>query len=154
VRSRHARNDWVIILGHYLPQRSLWSLSPWCYKGLMGEQHNDDDTALLVDCLVAIPASVASTQVGEDTLVHDMITQQLYQLNAVGTRIWELIDSGSTIRSIVQTVGTEYQLPDDIPPSQLHADVLAVVTALRGHGLVVVSDSGQAGSRILKSTNC
>jgi hypothetical protein len=89
--------------------------------------------------LVTIPRSVVSTTAGEDTLVHDMITQQFYRLNDVGTRIWELIDSGHTIHAIIQTISGEYKLPDDVPASQLRDDVTTVVAELHRHGLVVIS---------------
>ncbi len=116
----------------------------------MSEEHGNG-AMLSGDHLVTIPETVASMQVGEDTLVHDMITQRLHRLDAVGTRIWELIDAGHTVEVIVQTLAKEYQLPDDMPPSQLHDDVLAIVSDLHRLGLVL---SDHAGSRILKSTNC
>jgi hypothetical protein len=88
---------------------------------------------------ITIPPSVVSTQSGEDTLVHDMITQRLYCLNDLGARIWELIDSGNTIEMIIGTIGAEYRGPDDLPPSQLRDDVMTLLSDLCRHGLVVMS---------------
>jgi len=96
-----------------------------------------------IDDVVTIPQSVVSTRAGEDTVVHDMITQHLFRLNDVGTRIWELIDDGNSIETIVQTLSTEYVLPDHVPPSRLREDVMTVVTELRRRGLVVASSREQ-----------
>ena len=89
--------------------------------------------------LVTIPPSVVSTRVGEDTLVHDMITQQFYRLNDVGSRIWELCDGGNVIAVIAQIISAEYRLPDDVPVTQLHDDVRAILADLHRDGLVTLS---------------
>lgn len=89
----------------------------------------------------SVPAAVVSTRAGDTTLVHHMITQQLYRLDEVGGRIWELIDGGRTIDVIVRTLGSEYALPDGVPPSQLRDDVMTILAELRRHGLVTLSPS-------------
>jgi hypothetical protein len=96
---------------------------------------------LPINSRVTISPTVVSTKAGEDTLVHNMITQQLYRLNDIGTRIWELIDDGPTIDMIVGIIGAEYKLPDDVTPSQLRDDVMTILADLHRHDLVVASPS-------------
>lgn len=85
---------------------------------------------------IVIPASVVSGHDGNDTVVHDMITQNSYRLNDLGTRVWELIDDGKTLDAIVDVIASEYALPDGSTPSQIRDDVVALLLELAHHGLL------------------
>jgi len=55
-----------------------------------------------------------------------------YGLDAVGTRVWQLIVQGCTIASVCATMIEEY----DVTPDVLQADVTHLVGELRDRGLV------------------
>lgn len=70
-----------------------------------------------------------------------MIMQEKYRLDEVGSRIWELIDIGASVDSMVQVIRTEYALPDDIPPARVQTDIVALLLDLRSRGLLNLSAS-------------
>ena len=92
--------------------------------------------ALCPDDLIVISPTVVSTRTGDDTLIHDMITQELFRLNDVGTRVWELIDPGSTVEAVIRAIATEYNVPRDASMSQVREDVTALLTELSRRQLV------------------
>lgn len=60
-------------------------------------------------------------------VLKDSETGWFYQLNDVGTLIWELVDGAHTIDDIVREVLSEY----DVTPEQAHADVMEFLENLR-----------------------
>jgi Coenzyme PQQ synthesis protein D (PqqD) len=79
-----------------------------------------------------------------DCVVHNLETNETYRLNDIGARIWELLESGSTIATLAGVLRDEYRLPDDLQPEQVQLDVAAVVADLHQKGLLVVTPSGSA----------
>jgi hypothetical protein len=53
-------------------------------------------------------------------------------LNAVGTRVWELIDNQRTVQDIVQVLSEEYDAPID----KIEADVRELIDNLKKHQMV------------------
>jgi hypothetical protein len=77
------------------------------------------------------PHAVSVTQ-GTDTALLDVISERYYTLNAVGTRIWELLTQGTAVTVIIELLAEEYAAP-------IHAiqeDTWALLTALQKAGLV------------------
>jgi hypothetical protein len=95
--------------------------------------------ALHPDDLITIVRSVAWTRTGDETLIHDMITQELYRLNDVGTRVWELIHDGSTVDEVIRIITAEYNLPPDVLPYQVRDDITAVLMELSRRRLVQIN---------------
>lgn len=79
-----------------------------------------------------IPAQVMARQVGDETVILDLVSGLYFGLDEVGSRIWELIGAGQTLGAICDTLEREY----DVPGEQLEADVERLVADLRGHGLI------------------
>lgn len=101
----------------------------------MNSSHDNTDILDPSDW-VAIPQNVVSTQVGVDTLIHDMITQQRYRLNDVGTRIWQLIDVGNVVTDVARVIGEEYRMAADISLERIRHDVIGLLSELHRLGLV------------------
>jgi hypothetical protein len=109
----------------------------------MNESHGNKERALDVDRVMTVGAHAVAAQTDVDTVVHNLQSGQSYRLNDIGTRIWELLEAGTTIRAIVRSIGADYAMPADVPPGQVEQDVKALVAALSEYGLVdVVAETG------------
>lgn len=65
------------------------------------------------------------------------LTDGLYfELNDVGARIWQMIQTPTTIEGIVNTLLTEY----DVARDQCEADVVSIATELIERDLAIVTD--------------
>jgi hypothetical protein len=70
-----------------------------------------------------------------EAVILDLASGRYFGLNAVGTRIWTLLDQGTSIEQIVQTVAEEY----DADAEQIARDVKALIENLSSRGLIVRS---------------
>jgi hypothetical protein len=71
-----------------------------------------------------------------EAVILDLASGRYFGLNAVGTRIWALLDAGTPIDRIVGTIAAEYEAD----PEQVARDVNALIDELVSRGLVVRSD--------------
>ena len=71
---------------------------------------------------------------GEAVLLH-LGTAIYFGLNAVGTRIWLLLQEDSSLQRAYDRLLADY----DVPPEKLEQDLLALVGQLCGKGLLQVS---------------
>jgi hypothetical protein len=62
----------------------------------------------------------------------------IYTLNNVASRIWELLDSNSTVDDIVTTLIKEY----DVDPQQAVSDVVGFLDQMRYIGAVTYKNQG------------
>jgi hypothetical protein len=93
-------------------------------------------SAFDIDGVAVIPSHTVAAQTDVDVVVHNLQNSTNYRLNDVGMRIWELLESGQSIRSIGDTLIAEYRLPDDVSADAVRNDVLAVITELHRYGLI------------------
>ncbi|HYJ78185.1 MAG TPA: PqqD family protein [Longimicrobiaceae bacterium] len=77
---------------------------------------------------------VGATGEGGRTVLLDYAGGQYYGLDEVGTRIWELVQGGSTLATIVDRLEAEY----DAPRGVLQADASALLAELAARRLVRV----------------
>lgn len=59
--------------------------------------------------------------------------EYMYTLNGVGSRIWELLDGGTTVEDIVSVLIQEY----DVEVPQAEADVIEFLDQMKDIGAVV-----------------
>lgn len=62
-----------------------------------------------------------------------------YGLNAVGSRIWSLIQRPTTVNDLLQVLVEEY----DVEPSRCERDLLLVLEQLAERGLIEISDKSK-----------
>ena len=79
---------------------------------------------------------VHTTMRGEEAVLLDVEGQRYYTLNAVGARIWALLDGAPTEAAIVDVLADEYALPAPDGRAMLAGDVRALLAALRAAGLI------------------
>ena len=74
-------------------------------------------------------------EVGGESVLLDLASEQYFGLDPVGTRIWALIGEGADLEAVNNTLCTEY----DAEPATITHDLIALVTTLANAGLVKVS---------------
>jgi Coenzyme PQQ synthesis protein D (PqqD) len=82
-----------------------------------------------------VPSRVSETvsrEIQGDTFIMDVTRSQLHDLNAVGGRIWELVDGQRTVDGIVDALVEEY----DVDRERAGGEVLAYLEVLREKGLI------------------
>jgi hypothetical protein len=72
-----------------------------------------------------------------EAVILDLASGRYFGLNAVGTRIWTLLDAGMPLEGIVDTLAGEY----DVDAQQIARDVTTLIDELSSRGLIVASES-------------
>lgn len=77
-----------------------------------------------------------SSDLGGEVAILDLKAGTYYGLDAVGARVWELIQEPKGIREVRDTVLEEYE----VEPEQCERDMIALLQKLADEGLVEVLD--------------
>jgi hypothetical protein len=79
---------------------------------------------------------VVVRDVGGETVLLDLASGTYFGLDAVGARIWQLIeDEGATLAGACDVIAEEY----DVTREELERDVLALAGQLAEHGLIAAA---------------
>jgi hypothetical protein len=89
-------------------------------------------TAPALDAAFRIPDAVIFRELDGEAVVLNLDTGIYFGLDAVGTRIWRLIEDRKPIKAVLETLIDEY----DAPPDRLQRDLLAFVERLNSKGLL------------------
>ena len=81
------------------------------------------------------PQAVACELAGE-TVILDMASDRYFALSAIGTQIWNWLQTPCTFGSVCERLLEEY----DVAPEQCQADVAALIDQLEQQGLVILSE--------------
>lgn len=90
-------------------------------------------------CFAPSPHVVAAVH-DADTALLDMRTERYYTLDAVGTRIWEMLGAGQSMDEIATHLADEF----DAPLAVIDADLRALLAKLQSASLIIPS-SGVSG---------
>lgn len=71
---------------------------------------------------------------GGDAVLLDLAGERYFGLNRVGTRIWQLLETPSSLAAIHGALCAEFDAPTD----RIEHDLLALVEQLQSAGLIVV----------------
>lgn len=97
------------------------------------------DQAIVPDSTVVVSPHQVSTSLGEEAVILGAEAGQYFGLNAVGARVWELVQEPVRVSSICATLCEEYEVNAD----ECQRDVLALLQELRDKGLLDVrTESG------------
>jgi hypothetical protein len=91
-------------------------------------------TAPTLDAAFRIPDEVIFRELDGEAVVLNLDTGVYFGLDAVGTRIWRLIEERKPLRLVLETLIDEYEAS----PDRLQSDLLAFVERLNGKGLLSV----------------
>ncbi len=77
-----------------------------------------------------------STDLGDETVILSLASNEYYSLKEVGTRIWELIQEPKTVKEVRDTILNEY----DVAPEHAERELLAVLQEMADEGLIEVKN--------------
>ncbi len=80
--------------------------------------------------------------IDDEAVALDLDAGQYYGLNAVATRIWELLSDGRSVSSICDALEQEFE----VAPDELRVDVEAFIGDLVASGLVLETKEDGAAS--------
>jgi hypothetical protein len=92
---------------------------------------NDDRSRACTSSFRPSPDSVYS-RIGEESVLVNMRTNRIYELNRTGTRFWELLSAGYTQAEIEQLMLQEFGVAED----DLAVEIKAMLASLQDEGLV------------------
>ena len=81
---------------------------------------------------LTVSPDVVFRELDGEAVLLDLVTGTYFGLNAVGTRIWQLIDAGREQADIVNVLAAEY----DAATSTIAADVERLVGELKARRLI------------------
>jgi hypothetical protein len=85
-----------------------------------------------LDAAFRIPEEVVFRELDGEAVILNLDTGIYFGLDAVGTRIWRLIEERKSLRMVLDTLVDEYEAP----PDRLQRDLLEFVERLTGKGLL------------------
>jgi hypothetical protein len=87
-----------------------------------------------LDTRLNIAAQVMTRDLGGETVILNLAQGAYHSLNAVGSRVWQLIAEGLTLGEICQAMLAEYE----VPRAQLEQDVFDLGQVLLSKQLVQI----------------
>jgi hypothetical protein len=87
-----------------------------------------------VETIFRKTADLLESDVDEEVVALDVNKGQCYGLNAVGSRVWRLLDTPMSLREICSTLQNEY----DVEPEVCRDEVSRLLADLQTEGLIEV----------------
>jgi len=84
------------------------------------------------DQKASFPSEVLSQEVNGETVLLDLASENYFGLDEIGTRIWSLLQAGSSIRETLDTLLDEYE----VERATLEGDVGKLLEKLQEAGLI------------------
>jgi hypothetical protein len=85
-----------------------------------------------LDLVLRPNPEVIAKRLDQTTVLVDISTSRIFELNETGTRIWELLGQGLNVEQIVQYLVSEFEVKD----SQAAEELRTLLSQLRDQGLV------------------
>ena len=85
-----------------------------------------------LDQTLILSPDVLSQEVSGETVLLDLESESYFGLDAVGTRIWQLIRDSGDLRTVYNTLLEEYEVDEP----RLRADLEALITNACEQGLI------------------
>jgi hypothetical protein len=73
-------------------------------------------------------------QTGDESVLLDLASERYFGLDAVGTRVWHLLEADPDVRAAHAALVSEY----DVDAERLEADLLTLLQQLADAGLVTI----------------
>ncbi len=83
---------------------------------------------------VALSSEVLLQEIGEESVLLDLKSESYFGLNAVGTRVWRLLEQDGAMANVRAAVLAEY----DVPTARLDQDLSDLLASLAEAGLITV----------------
>ena len=95
------------------------------------------------DDRITISPDVMMQEVGGEAVLLDLKSETYFGLDAVGTRVWQLVEHDGQMKSIHAALLAEY----DVSAERLEGDLMKLVAELADKGLIHVSANPAADMR-------
>ena len=92
---------------------------------------------------IRIPENVVSRDMAGESMLLDLDTGSYFGLDAVGSRIWHLIEEMENSEEVEQVLLQEYE----VDAARLREDLTGLLEELSRRSLVEITDNGQEGPR-------
>tara|TARA_R110002049_G_scaffold247322_2_gene421496 strand:- start:779 stop:1093 length:315 start_codon:yes stop_codon:yes gene_type:complete len=96
-----------------------------------------------LDQIISLSPKVISQEIAGETVILDLEHECYFGLDAVGSRIWQLIREGASLRTIRNTLLNEY----DVEEAQLQSDLEALLTDACNRGLITLHQAPPTAGR-------
>ncbi len=93
------------------------------------------NTSLSAGSIVVVPDYVLARRAAGETVLMSLESEMYFSLEGPGSRLWELIESGATFGSAVDTLFDVYE----VDRAELENDMAELVNELSSNGLVVIA---------------
>lgn len=99
------------------------------------------ETRISVHSVVAASPDQVSCPLDDESAILNLKNSVYYGVNAVGTRVWNLLQQPRSVRELRDTLLEEY----DVEPERCERDLLALLESMRGEGLIEVRAAAAQG---------
>ena len=86
------------------------------------------------ESIVVVTKDQMASDVAGETVILGLTAGRYYGLDAIGARVWQLIQQPATVADVVRTIVSEY----DVESARCEADLLALLKRMSEAGLVEV----------------
>ena len=87
-----------------------------------------------LNLVLRLNPEVIAKRLDQTTVLVDISTSRMFELNETGTRVWELIGQGLDVEHILQHLVLEFEVTD----SEAAEEVTNLLSQLQNEGLVAV----------------
>ena len=81
-----------------------------------------------------VSEDVLFQEVSGETVLLDLASESYFGLDEVGTRVWQLLNDGHCLESLLGVMLDEY----DVEPERLETDIRALLDSLLEAGLITI----------------
>lgn len=91
-----------------------------------------DSPGISLDDRFTIADDVVFREVGGEAVILDLKHGTYFGLDAIGTRVWQLLEEHGTLRGVIDTITAEY----DVSPAQAQSDLFDLVNEMQRRDLL------------------
>ena len=84
--------------------------------------------------IISVSSDVLEQELAGETVLLDLASESYFGLDAVGTRVWQLLQSGADHSELIDTLLEEYEVERDT----LEKDITDLLQRLAEAGLITV----------------
>ena len=81
---------------------------------------------------ISLSPEVLSQEIDGETVLLDLASEQYFGLDAVGTRVWQLLQEGNDLVAVYEAMLKEY----DVDAARLESDLRGIIGKLADAGLI------------------
>lgn len=87
-----------------------------------------------LDTLVCVPKDVVFRELDGEAVILNLESGMYFGLDAIGTRIWRLVEECGSLRAVWEAMQREFEAPGET----LRSDLLTFINELSAKGLVTL----------------